>query len=366
VTSGPRSLAPLLVAARHDRRDLALADFSPEQIQWAVTAGLGPWLRRCTARDPRATESPAWPLVQSADLTARFLADEKLDAMDEILGHVERHVPPLTLLKGISLCEQHYPEPHLRTMGDIDVLVDEASVPELESRLIELGYRPQSAYPREFYESHHHTMPLFHPRRRVWVEIHRGLLPPSSPAAPDPVFSPGRVAAELEPSRFRGHRVNRLTGELQLVYVAAHWGFGFKRDRALTGMLDVSRLLDRTPLSWSRILAWLEGSFAATYVHLLLSYLARRGLADVDPTVLDQLAGRQRTLGPASLGVLHALLDRYVMAGRPFDRLVSARTFGLLWPTLLSPGRPSGNALRLGWRLLPSSGWVRRQVRLEV
>ena len=149
MTSGPRSLAPLLVAARHDRPDLRLADFSTEQIRWAVAAGLGPWLRRCTAEDPRAAESPAWPFVQSADLTARFLADEKLDAMEEIVGHVERHVPPLTLLKGISLCEQHYPEPHLRTMGDIDILVDEGSILELESRLIGLGYRPQSAYPRE-------------------------------------------------------------------------------------------------------------------------------------------------------------------------------------------------------------------------
>jgi hypothetical protein len=365
VTSGLRSLAPLLLAARHDRHDLALGDFSPAQIQWAVTAGLGPWLRRCTAQDPRAAASPAWPLVQSADLTARFLADEKLDAMEEILDHVERHVPPLTLLKGISLCQQHYPEPHLRTMGDIDVLVDEAFLPELESRLMRLGYRPQSTYPREFYASHHHAMPLFHPRRRVWIEIHRGLFPAGSPAGPDEVFSRPRVAAELEPSTFRGHRVNRLTGDLQLVYVAAHWGFGFKRDRALIGMLDVIRLLDRTPPQWSHILAWLEGSFAATYVHLLLSYLTRRGFADVDPAILDELAHRQRTLGRASLSVLHAVLDRYVVAGRPFDSLVSARTFGLLWPTLLSPGRPTGNALRLGWRLLPSSGWVRRQVRLE-
>src|SRR6185295_5446759 len=146
------------------------------------------------------------------------------------------------------------PEPHLRTMGDIDVLVDEASVPELESRLIELGYRPQSAYPPEFYEKHHHAVPLFHPRRRVWVEIHRGLFPASSPPGPDEVFSRQRVDAELEPGHFRGHRVNRLTGELQLVYVTAHWGFGFRRDRALVGMIDVSRLLDRTAPQWPRIL----------------------------------------------------------------------------------------------------------------
>jgi hypothetical protein len=115
VRAGAGSLAPLLAAARHDRRDLTLADFSAEQIQWAV-------------------------------------------AMEEIVGHVERHVPPLTLLKGISLCEQHYPEPHLRTTGDIDALVDAAAVPELEARLVGLGYRPRSTYPREFYEHHRYVV----------------------------------------------------------------------------------------------------------------------------------------------------------------------------------------------------------------
>jgi hypothetical protein len=359
VRTASRSLVRLLQAARCDRAELTLAAFPPEQVRWAVTSGLGPWLRRCATADPGVAASPLWPLVQSADLTARLLVAEQLDATEEIVDVAARHVAPLTLLKGISLCEQLYPEPHLRTMGDIDILADEAALPTLQALLIELGYRPQSDYPAEFYATHHHIMPMFHPRRRVWVEVHRALFPRGSAAGLDQVFSREAVASELQPSSFRGQRVNRLSHELQLVYLASHWAFGFKQERAMVGMLDVIRLLDRAP-GWTRILPWLDEAFAATYVYLMLTYLAQRGLADLEPNVLPELRRRQRSLARANLATLHAVIDRHVVEGRPFDRIVSERTFGIVWEELLSPGSSSRNLLRLGWSLLPSRGWWAR------
>ncbi len=356
----PRSLTRLLEAARHDRANLTFSDFPAEQVRWAVTTGLGPWFRRCTVDDPGAAASPLWPLVHGADLTARVIVAEQLDALEEIVDIAKRHVPSLTLLKGISLCEQYYPEPHLRTMGDIDILVDEAALSTMRSRLVDLGYRPESHYPPGFYETHHHTTPMFHPRRRVWVEIHRGLFPPGSRVGADEVFSLERVNAELQPSLFRGRHVNRLSDELQLVYLASHWAFGFKRERGMVGILDVIRLLEKATLRWERILAWLEGSFASTYVYVLLTYLARRGLADLEPEALPGLFRRQRSFGRTNLRVLHTVIDRYVVDGRKFGRVVSERNFGIIWQALLSPGRPSRNMLELGWNLLPSRAWLAR------
>jgi hypothetical protein len=366
VRARPWSLAWLLDAARRDRANLKLSDFPAEQIRWAVTTGLGPWLHRCTAQDPSASTSPLWPLVRGADLTARIITAELMGVMEEIIDVAERHVPRLTLLKGISLCEQYYPEPHLRTMGDIDILVDDEALPILRARLIELGYRPRSHYPPEFYEAHHHTTPLFHARRGVWVEIHRALFPPSSRVGADEVFGREQLRSELQPSVFRGRPVNRLGDELQLVYLASHWAFGFRRQRGMVGILDVIRILDQASLRWERILPWLEGSFASTYVYLLLTYLARRGLTDIEPTVLEGLRRGQRSFGRANLAALHAVIDRHVLQGRPFDRVVSERTFGILWQALLSPGRPSRNMLRLGWNLLPSRAWLVRALTDQV
>jgi len=267
----------LLQAASQNRTDLTLADFRAEQIRWAVETGLGPLLRRATANDPTARTSPLWPFLRGADLTARLIVGEQMDAMDEIIRTCEGQTPPLTLLKGISIGEQHYPEPHLRLMGDIDVLVDQGIIRTVESLLLRLGYCRYSENPPAFYDTHHHLTPLFHPGKRVWVEIHRGLFPADSPVASDRVFGLENLRRELRLSEFRGRPVNRLSDELQVVYLASHWAFGFSRVRGMVGMLDLIYLLKKAPgLRWERILDWLDGSIAATYVYVLLRGQRRR------------------------------------------------------------------------------------------
>lgn len=357
------SLTLLLQAASQNRTDLTLADFRVEQVRWAVETGLGPLLRRSTANDPRARTSPLWSLVRGADLTARVIAGDQMNAMDEIIRACEGQVPPLTLLKGISICEQHYPEPHLRLMRDIDVLVDQVAIPTVESLLLQLGYRHDSENPPEFYDTHHHITPFFHPGTRVWVEIHRGLFPAASQIGSDGVFSLENLKAELRPSAFRGWPVNRLSDELQVVFLASHWAFGFRRVGGMVGMLDLIYLLKNArTLRWERILDWLEGSVASTYVYLLLTYLGRHRLVDIAPEILRELSLRQRTFGPVNLKIVHALIDRYVTNGRDFGLLVSARNFAVLWRTLLLPDPPSRNVGRALWNLLPSRAWLMRQV----
>jgi hypothetical protein len=232
--------------------------------------------------------------------------------------------------------------------------------------LLRLGYRAESDYPPEFYATHHHVCPLFHPRRRVWVEIHRGLFPSSSRVGADRVFGLDSVRAELRPSVFRGRAVNRLSDELQLIYLASHWAFGLKPARGIVGMLDVVRLLANAPaLRWERILEWLHHSTAATYVSLLLTYLHRRRLADIDVDILREVLRRQRSFGRARVSALHAMIDRYVVDGRDggeFSRLMRERNFNVIWRALLSPGPLSRNLLTLFWNLLPSRNWLARSL----
>jgi hypothetical protein len=204
---------------------------------------------------------------------------------------------------------------------------------------------------------------MFHPGRRIWVEIHRGLFPARSRLGTDRVFSGESLRAELVPSRFRGRRVNRLGDELQLIYTAAHWAFGMKRVNGIVGMVDVMHLLRTvTAPRWDRLLTRLDGSLVASHVYLLLTYLRRHRLAEVDPDVLRGVARRQRSFGPATLGILHAIIDRYVVEGRPLGALMSARSFEITWKALLSAGPPSRNLLALAWRLLPSRSWLARSL----
>jgi hypothetical protein len=357
------SLTLLLRAAALDRTDLALADFRDQQIRWAIETGLGPLLRRSTATDPAARRSPLWPLVDGADLTARVIAGEQVRALEEIIRVCEGRTPPLTLLKGMSICAQHYPEPHLRPMRDIDILVEGAAVPVVETLLRQLGYYQPAAYPPEWLEGSHHLAPLFHPDTGTWVEVHWALFSANSEVSSDRVFGPANLRAELSSSECRGRPVNRFSDELQLVYIATHWALGFKRVGGMVGMLDLIYLLrNARALRWERIVDWLEGSVASAYVYLLLSYLDRHELVDLAPGVLDELFSRQRAFGRTNLAILHALLDRHVADGREFGPVVSARNFDRVWRSLLLPGPPSRNVLLGLWNLLPYRTTLMRAV----
>ena len=112
----------ILHAAATDDDRLSLDAFNEAQIRWTIETGLGPLLYHVTKGNTATASSPFKPLLLSADLTARVLSQELLDAMSEIIDACNVHTTRMTLLKGISICEQYYPESHLRVMGDIDLL----------------------------------------------------------------------------------------------------------------------------------------------------------------------------------------------------------------------------------------------------
>ena len=349
----------LLHAAAHGRVATPLAAFETAQARWAIETGLGPLLWHTTHAAPETAAAPLWPLVQGTDLAARLLTAEQCAAMGEILAACRGRVPPLTLLKGISIGEQYYPTPHLRLMRDLDVWVDDGDLPAVEAILFTLGYRQQSHQPPTFYATHHHTMPFVHPARGLWVEVHRGLFPPGSRLGTDRCFRPEVLQQQRQPSAFQGHEVFRLSPELQLVYIAAHWAMGFQPIGGLIALLDAIYLLQRTAgrLDWARLLTWLEGSVAAGPLYLLLTYLDTCHLVDLPPEVLPQLRTRQQALSPSTLALGHWLVNRYLMAGHPMGRLLSDYRLDVLWQTLLlGPGAPRRKLLGVPWHWLVASG----------
>jgi hypothetical protein len=124
-------------------------------------------------------------------------------------------------------------------MADLDLLVEEAAIPWVESLLCKLGYRQQSQLPREFYDTHHHRMPFVHQQRGTWVEVHRGLSPSGKALAAAGVFSHRHLTSQLRPSTFQGRPVTRLSDALQIVYIASHWAFKFKGIGGALAMLDL-------------------------------------------------------------------------------------------------------------------------------
>ena len=342
-------LIGLLEFAAGSRTCVPLAGFDARRFAWALATGLGPLLYEAAKDDPASRHALSWPRVEGAMLSARVVTGELLDAAGDILDACERRGLTVTLLKGISVCEQYYPAPHLRLMRDIDLLVADDARPAVEALLRELGWEPRSARPDAFYETHHHSAPLVHPRRGVWIELHRDLMPPESELARERVFAAANVGNETRPAVFRGRPTTRLSDELQLVYLAVHWGRHFHAQGGLFAMLDAIYLLRVAGerLDWTRILDWLRGSASAAHLYLLLTYLMRHRITHVPAETLRDLRRCQRGFGAVNLRLAHGLVDVYMVNGRPHGRLLSGARVSRLWRTLLSRGSPSGNLARI-------------------
>jgi hypothetical protein len=337
--SGRPQLISLLKAISSNREDLALDDFDAGTIAWAIQSGLGPLLYRAARGNAQNVASSHWGSLKAADLTARIVIGEHFQAVREIGDACRSSLPPLTLLKGISISEQCYPEPHLRLMRDVDLLVAKESLSTVTSVLHQLGYR-QLSNGGVRYDKHHHLEPFFHQEKQVWVEVHHALFSTERRAGSATVFSRENLAAQSRPSRFQGMEVRRLSLELQLVYLASHWAQDFTRIGGLVALADTIYLLKQagTDFSWEWILRAVNRSIPATYIYLLLSYMVGYDLVKIGPEIMHELAFSQPSFGNLGLKTIHRMIDDYLVKATGFGPLLSERSVGIIWKTLMLPG----------------------------
>jgi Uncharacterised nucleotidyltransferase len=348
-------LLALLRAISKDHQLPWLSSFNDRQVKWIIETGLGPMFWFANQNYPKTDDSSPWRDIKAADLTTRLINEIQLETLSEILARCKDRLPPITLLKGSSTGSELYPQPHLRVMRDLDLLVSAAEQPKLESTLLEMGFRQQSTNRHDFYATHHHSMPFYHRGRDVWVEVHRGLFPPGSGVAKLPAFNSRSIAAESRPSWLNGISVVRLSTELQMVYTASHWALELKREGGLFALLDIIYLLKeaRQNIRWDKISNWVKNSVAGAHLYLVLSYLNKNNIIELDSKILADLFVRQRSFGMVNLRIAHSLITRYLVAGKT---PISAWKLSVLWDSLLLDQGPARNLVSASKNLLPSFG----------
>ena len=210
---------------------------------------------------------------------------------------------------------------------------------------------------------------LYHPERRVWVEVHTALFPGDDVLRRNEVFSPAHVTSQSDAATFHGRSICRLTDELQLAYLASSWirdlSHGF-HPGFLICLLDAVYLLksSRGTLDWEGLLCWLDNEVARASLYVMLAYLARHGLDQSGEAILGPLATRQNVVGGLHVRLIHAMLDRYLVGGRPFTPLFHSSR---VWNTLLAPGSPTGKLLLVPWNIaFPPHSPERYKVRYQL
>lgn len=345
----------LLQSLANERALTGLAEFDRDAVDWFIACGLGPILWAFVQSSSERIESgESAQRLKSADLTARVLTDDAYDMLERILVRAGAQACPVTLLKGVSIAQQCYPQRHWRPMRDIDLLVIAEDQPRFEQILRELGFRQQGAQPASFFAGHHHSMPFHHPSARLWIEVHTGLFRPDSAAGRIPAFQPKALNAQRVALTHESADIARLPDELQLVYTAVHWGTKLTRVGGIVPVFDTVLLLKQVgaELDWGRVLAICEDPTAARHLTLMLAYLERHGLYRVPDIVWSGLAQGRRSLGRIGLRILLDTIDAYLAGGKHPSGFTSDAVLNIRWDTLLGEGDAGRKLMQLPWRML--------------
>ncbi len=306
------------------------------QFRWAVAGGLGPLIHRAT-RDCAEVVPKAWrEVLFGAELTARVRHGNLVDSVMEIIDACDLLQVRVTLLKGISVSEQVYPAEHLRPMGDIDVLIPAHAYPLVEAALLKRGYSKLKQPTID--EGHHHGAPLCHPRWHTVIELHTGLFPADSPLRKDAVFSSSNVELCSILSHYHARPVKRLTPELQLAYIASSWFNDLNKHGVhpsfIPSLIDAIYLLTASgrSLNWSLMLGWLDNDMVKASLYAMLTYLPRYGIEQISSANLARLSSGLTLVGPFQLKMIHWMLDRHLIGGRPWNLALPPPMFGRYSP----------------------------------
>lgn len=280
-----------------------------------VTALLYPTIRELDGVPENAFNKACGMAIAVAQASEAMLKWQR-----EILDLLEMHQIPCAVLKGTSVAYL-YPHPELRTIGDIDVLVDERKRDEACSILKEQGFVP----------AHSAEKHLCLQKGAVWVEMHRmvSVFPESEKGRFSKQFML-EALRHTQTAEIQGVCFPMLSGAYQIIALLAHMeqhlatsGIGLRQvcDWAVT--VDALRdCFDGETLALLERCGLLQ--FAKIMTRLCEKYLglppcawsAEAPDALVDAMLADILVGGNFQAQAAERPFTEVLMDAYDVAGK--------------------------------------------------
>jgi len=212
---------------RCELRDAA-RDVTARLPEWAGVAemaeaqGVAPLLLHLLRQAGGTPPPHAARVLQGLALQHRAAGAARFGALREALDGLADAGIPVLVLKGAALAHLVYPEPGLRPMGDLDLLVPAGALAPALEALRGLGYRDLPADPDALWQAEHRHPP---PLRRmaggtpVVIELHTDLFAQSGERTPDA----GDVWTDPRPVSLPGGADARTLGhEAMLLHLSWH------------------------------------------------------------------------------------------------------------------------------------------------
>jgi hypothetical protein len=267
---------------------------------------------------------------------------------------------PVASLKGPVLAQQIYGALSLRQTRDLDLLVRHADVQRFVGLLHARGYRtgPHDGPELDSFTTQDlHHVSLWHPSRRVAIEVHYWLLRPRGRR----VHGFDDVAPRLRPISFLGRQLQVLDGEDLLAYLCEHGAeHAWCRLEWLVAVAELGRRVDPTRTVESAF----ARSLGATKRIDAAMDLASRLLAAEPPAVRRSFTATglvTRRLRREPARVIESSAERFVYG--LFTDASAAAVARRCWTMLLAPSIGDQRALPLPRWLRPLH-WALRPFRL--
>jgi hypothetical protein len=226
---------------------------------------------------------------------------------------------PAVALKGVGLAWRSYPEPALRPMRDIDLLVPEARAKEAFTRLTQAGFAPEAADPASLAEALEHGHDLPAQRHRDLggtIELHHRLSdPPHRRGYFTPQLAAGDVLARAAPVDCGGLLVPCPAPQDLAAHLIVHALYGHRFDCGPLVLADLHFLSAEPGIDWATLRAeatrqgWSRG-FDLLLASTTLRFGPLPAVFDPPPedvldaageALLPDLAARNTTLAAADI-----------------------------------------------------------------
>ena len=332
------AVAPLPVP-RAQARDI-------EPSRWQRVLQIAGWHRLAPLLYAHLRSEPAVPSSVAEALEQAYLANAArnlfvADARTRVLAALAAADVPAVLLKGAALLETAYPDPAVRELLDLDILVPAEKMSTATFALAGLGYLSTAEDGGTDAAPTHHAPALIGEEELVAVELHRHIATASESTS----FPIEEVWQRARPSHAGSHRLP--SPEDLLLHVSFH----FTRNRlggsyqtrntggALAQIADIARILHQQTIDWDALVSGARRYRLDAAVFLAL--FAARELGVLIPD------GALATLRPARF---EPSLGRRLVALRVLSSDEHLPVRSTRWMLL-----PSREVLRRGWAADPVS-----------
>ena len=334
----------------------------PEQVpsvdaeSWTVLndSGLIPLCQYLMAKK-RLHNREDWQAdMQPIVAAAKSKTEQQTKAMSLLLDNCQKQKLDVCILKGMDLAYLVYPDPSLRKISDMDILVKTEQYDAIHAVLLESGFVQEELNTSGFLGKRQKSIRFHHVEFDVWVALHFSLLPRRGFARKQKLFAEFNDS-QLLSMQWKTYPAKALKGSLNFLYLITQWANEFKVGQGVAGLVDLAYLLrDCEPHSLAEDLdEFLKSEpVLANACFIVLCYLYLHGIESDKLTILITKINKRHRVDGTQLRIAHDFIARYAVKKPIFAGILSETVVKSIWAAIISSRIRHANIAVLVWNIV--------------